>query len=1073
MKTFVLSCLAPLAVFSAGAGEIYLGSRPAVSPDGSWFVFEWADNLWRAPVAGGDARPLFSDGAAYSRPVLSPDGARVAFLCGSDGGEKVFEKDLETERVRQISYHSEGTFPCAYTADGRQLLCCVQRDSVSLDGSFRIALLETGKRAPERLLFDVEAGEPALSPDGGKVLFTRGASRLYRKRMKGSGVPQIWLYDVQAHTFTAVVKRATGSRTPVWRPDGNGFYYTSEQDGAFNLWERDLASGSERQLTFFKDDSVLQPSLSRDGKTIVFRHLFDFYRLHPLDSEPAPEKIELRPVAYAPRPPVKRRRYATLWNNDEAGDAAFAENGLVVAFTAGGDLFVMDSVLREPRLVHGSSLTHERECCFAPDGKTLYYLSDRGDGTDLWKAERADGAKMWWENFSFVKTRLTWDDTNKRNLKVSPDGRRLSWVAGYTSFTIADLDGKTRQTVPASGCSGYAWSGDGKWVALAREDEYQNTDVWIVSAENARAPYNVSRHFRRDVAPAWSPDGKILAFCGERPDAKEQNLFYVWLDPAEEEAAGRAASEAKARETVLKERSGENGKGKNEEGKKEKEREPVKIVFEGLHERVRRLRVYADKPFFSHDSRTLCFQGNGGTFKVKIPDALKPSLFSKTKGDFRAWFPKGDRLCRIVDALPAHKDTALKFSVYQDTDVADYQELGFLTAWGCIRDRYYDPAYHGVDWNAVREKYLLRARNAPSYTVFQRVILMMLGELGSSHLGFKASPASKKEWQRKEVFPSWNVSTAHLGVRFDPAYAGKGWKIKEVFKGSPSEKFKDGLRPGDLLLSLDGRELQSSSDPTEVLNVPEKKFFRARVKTGEGKTCEFTLETQSFEAARVQARDALCRRLREITHSRSGGRFGYLNIEEMKRPCYYRFEEEVFSEGYGRDGLIIDVRGNPGGNIADDLLNILCRKFHCYKAPRGGRAAYPAWLWREPVWTKPLVVLCNGQSGSNSEIFAHAVKTFKRGKLVGETTGGNVITTREMSLLDLGSFRVPFGGNFTLDGTDMEGNGAVPDIPVAEDLNAEAAGRDVQLEAAVDALAAEVAKEAEEHPPVKLRYSGL
>ena len=1066
-----LACVLALGALSAAADDpgetIYLGARPSVSGDGRTFVFEWADNIWIASTEGGKARPLLTGSGIRCWPVISADGGRVVFLSDADGNWKIFEQDIERGTIRQVSFHSESTYPYAYSRDGERLLCTVSRDLADKSGSQRVAYLPVRARGAEEMLFDAEASEPSCSPDGTSILFRRRGEHLYRKRTKGARSGQIWRYDLPTKRYTLLVKRDTDSRTPLWRPDGKGFYYVSGQDGTMNVWERDLETGKERQVTFFKGDNVLHPSLSADGRTMVFRQGFHFHRVDPTAQRPDPKRIDLVPVAYAPRPGARRRLYSSCWNNDREGGLDFCDKGMQFAFTTGGDLFVSDTLVREPRLVHGSSLTHERDCVFSNDGSALYYVSDRGDGSDLWVATCVSTNVQWWESREFVKRRLAGGDEIRRDLKISPDGTRLSWVTIPGGLTIADTNGVPLYTAKSPYCGDYVWSGDSRWLAVSMEDDDSNSDVWIVSADGKTPPYNVSRHNRWDGMPAWSHDGKVLAFVGERDDMKSREMFYLWLDPRDEADADIPRRLRSARAKVSGKKSDETVGGRVK---------PVKIDFHDLYKRVRSTGRRGECPFFSPigktDSRYLCYRAQGATYRLNLLERdAKASQMTSKQGVVRRWYEKEDRLCWSVDSKPAHFNTILEFTARQDTDIADYQELAFRTAWGIIRDRFYDPDYHGVDWGKVREKYLPYARHAASPSVFERVLQMMVGELNASHLGFSRESWNKKEWEKSVSFQSWDYKTAHLGLVYDPEFTGKGWRVKEVVREGAADRAAVGIRPGDVVETLDGRAVSPQMDPTEVLNAPRGKVFAVGVRTGTNAVREVRIKSESFAEVRRKVVNEACEAKRRRVYEASGGRFGYLDIAKMDNASYVQFEKDMFAEGYGKDGLVIDVRDNPGGRIADALLNILCRPEHGITMRRGGsRPGYPAWLMRSPVWRNPVVVLCNEESGSNSEIFSHAIKVLKRGRLVGQPTGGAVIWTRPVKLLDVGEFRMPFSGAFLLDGTDTEGHGAVPDVLVNEDLNAAAKGVDVQLEAAIRVLDEDVRKFKSARKPVKLKY---
>jgi len=1060
--------------------EIYLGINPSVSPDGSFFAFEWKDRVWLAPTEGGIATPLGDGLSADSRPFLSPDGKRVAFLSDRWGTLQLFEAEIDRARLvasgaRQVTFHTESLFPWGYTLDGSEMMAMAYRDDASESASSkrmsrRPILVSMREHRAERLVFDAPAFSPSLSPDGRKVLFTSGMSERgleFRKRhewSKTSYSGDIWMYDRDSGAFTSIVKSRDNCTSPIWTPDGKSFYYLRDTDGVRNLYCRSLETGEERQVTTFKDDHIFCPSLSLDGRTMVFAKGLDLWRIDPTQKSPEARRIALRPAFFDPSEPrFLRRSYIGLDNNGSDGNCTFRDDGKEVAFTAGGDLWVME--LKDegcsPVLVHGSTRTHERDCAFSPDGDTLYYLSDRGDGADVWRAHRVEAKKPWSANTKFTWERLTSDDVCRRKLSVSPDGRLLAWHDLQGRLTFADTNGvvKSVASVSSASCDSYVWSPDGRYVAAALKDSYGNVDVWIMptgggepssagsSADNgAMKPCNISRNYKWDGTPAWSPDGRVIAFSGDRTATGETSyIFYAYLDPADEHAEASGGSVRK---------------------------EPCRPDFATLPDRVRATGVRGYRLMFAPDGRTLAFFSNDKISTIKIPDRMKAEKLIDKNARLVQWLKtkdgKKDRILGTIDNRPSSGDKMFEFDAYQTTDIQDYQELAFLMAWADLRDGFCDPAMHGADWPAVREKYRLAARYAPSWSVFARVIKMMNGELDGSHLGFWAHDIAKKRWSSVPWRRGWRIFTTHLGVRFDRSYEGEGWRVRDVVPRSPADRGADGLMPGDVVVSVDGREVSSGMDYAEVMTGPLPHTYRLKVKRAgteglidrEVKAITFDKARQLLRAADVDAARATVR---------AKGNFGYIAIDAMNTESAAEFADQVFAESFGKDGLVVDVRFNTGGRTADKLIDILCGSRHERILPRG--MAEEGYLMdrvsRPIIAGLPVVVLANERSQSNAEEFAHAMKTLKRAKVVGKETAGDVIATIDVDLLDYGAVRRPRSASFLPDGSDMEGNGAKPDVEVDLTPADIAAGRDPQLDAALDVLAAEVA---ERVPPPPLKY---
>ncbi len=483
--------------------RIQLANDAALTPDGKTLLFAYRGGIWSAPVAGGTARPVTTDSASETDPKVSPDGQTLAFISDRTGSRQVFLMPLAGGTPKQITFHTEGYSLKGWSPDGTQVLVSGVRDHFWRKGD-RLFWMPKEGRTAEVALFDDYGYDPSVSPDGKRILFTREGEQWWRKGYTGSQASQIWMFNTQDKTFTKLLDPAGGARWPLWKADGKGFFYAGGQSGILNLRSYDLETKTDEALTDYKDDAVVFPTLSRDGSTLVFRRLFDLYR-YDTSKKGMPEKIDLVCAPDLELGPTLRRSFSS------AQEVSPSKDGLEIAFISGGDVWVMDTELREPRQVTNTP-EEERDIAFSPSGDAIWFVSDAAGQTDLWKAERSEKEKFWWQNSKFTLSRITDDAHSESQIRFSPEGSKVAFNKNEDLW-VSDAAGKEPKRFRAlRDAAQFDWSPDGKWLVYATGDDDYNSDIWVAPLDGSREPYNLSRHPDNDMSPKWSPDGRMIAF---------------------------------------------------------------------------------------------------------------------------------------------------------------------------------------------------------------------------------------------------------------------------------------------------------------------------------------------------------------------------------------------------------------------------------------------------------------------------------------------------------------------------------------------------------------------------------
>jgi tricorn protease-like protein/C-terminal processing protease CtpA/Prc len=1064
MKNFsFIICLSFLVTLYLNAQSTTLLRHPAINFDGSLISFSYQGDIWTVPAAGGKATRLTIHKAYESNPRFSPDGKQIAFSGLRFGNDDIFVIPSGGGQAKRLTFHSGNDVISSWT-QADKILFSANREFRQLERPSEIYAINPSGGTESRILGTL-GFDPVLSPDGRFMAFVRGdINPIARQAYTGSSNRELWLYDTQKKSYQKLPGFVYNDITPQW-VGNQTLYFLSSNEGTYNLYRLKLdteghAQSKPEKLTNYSDESIRAFSISADGSTAVFERETDFYLMKVGKGDAKKLNIEIS---------ADERWDATEQKvlNKDIENYAVSPNSKLIAFAVRGEIFIREDDKDKSRSVNISNHSYRDVQPVWLSDSTVLFTSDREDcNFDIYMASSSDTSQT--NIFKTLKhkiIRCTRTATDETDLTISPDGKKISFIRGRGTLIVADINANGSIVNEKilndhwDAASEVVWSPDSKWLSYSQEDLYFNREVFIQPADNTSKPVNVSMHPRSDRHPYWSADGSKLGFISERSAGRSEDVWFVWLKKEDWE---------KSMQDWL---DGENSEPQDEfKPKQEKDKKgvsEVKIDFDKIHERIVQVTnfpgnesdfvISKDGESFYYITSSTSAKGrdlysikwDGKNLKEITKGGADPSGLWIDKDGKNIYFSKSGTLGRMDTKSNATEN--LPFAAKMKIDYAAERNQIFDEAWRTIRDGFYDPHFHGYDWNKLKAKYRNRCIYASTENDFRDMFNLMLGELNASHMGLTVPDRSDTQ---KET-------TGLLGAELMPV--SEGMMVSLIIPETPSDKGKDKLTKGDIITAVNGQTINRDENFYNLLNGLANEKVVLTVTNREKKTSEVVVRLT--ESIVNQLYKSWVDNRKKLVDQYSGGRLGYIHIKSMDFPSFEVVERDFTAAGYGKEGLIIDVRYNGGGSTTDYLMAILNYKQHAYTIPRGAsdnpekdklkftnyyptgeRLVYAAWM-------KPSIALCNEGSYSNAEIFSHAYKSLGIGKLVGIPTNGSVISTGGKVLMDGSFVRLPSRMWFTkATNKNQELGPAVPDIMVENDPNWLETGVDNQLKVAAEEL---------------------
>lgn len=1095
-------CAAPLR-----AEPVTYARNLSLSPDGAALAFSWAGDIWTVPTTGGTARRLTIHPAREASPVWSHDGQQIAFSSDRYGSDNVYVMSVNGDRIRRLTFSDRPETPTDFSPDNLHVYFH-SRKAGEVPWLARVYRVPVEGGAAQRVM-ECGATDARVSPDGASLVFTRGGSRWWRTGYRGAANWDIWSYKLNAPNVDRAFSRWTTfegtDASPMWNRDGSGIYFLSDRGGLHDVWYQPPA-GAARQITQVTGDRVREFAVSADESTLAYAK-WDRVLVMTLPNGYARE-IEIDAATDHPSDRYERKS----WSSD-ADELEASPKGDEIAIVLYGEIFVTSTEENKPTRRVTESPARDRHVVWSPDGKALYFISDRDGQEDVYRATSAeDPPKALSQSLRFKIDRVTDNPAFEQNPRVSPDGKSLAFVRGLGSLIVRDLkSGEEKTLVSGFNWPTYQWSPDSRWIAYEIEDAEYNPDVWIVSADGEKPATNISRHPDSDGNPQWSADGKLLAFASQR-EGQNVDIYVAYLSPS--------LYELSESEMYAYFEQAEKDVGK---------REPLKKCVASGAIQLAGAAAAAETPDKPADDKTPESEEGGDSIEKRLRALLKEFLEDEKKEK-----KDDDKKTDEVDR-PWDLDTAylrLKRVVSLPGDQTSYAMAPSGAEFVFVSRHDGDPAAYYIKWNGKDQKQAISG--AVGALHFQldgkRVFYLKGGTPGSAKANgsdakthkFAARMRIDRQAQAAQKFDDaarmlglrfyhptlkgldWAALTdkyrdlaltthtdaelgeifdqlqghlngshlgyrnsatgggerlGYLGLEFDPAYAGPGLRISRVTPYGPADRAESKLRVGDVVLSVNGTPVGPARGIEETLidTVDQELILRVQpVAAADDEKPKPETDVVIRPIGGAEFRDleyeAWVAANRRYVEENSGGRVGYVHIRGMDEGSFNVFERDLYAAAHGKDGLIVDVRNNGGGWTADWVMAVLNVRRHAYTIGRGGEPGYPQGRLIFYSWPKPATMMCNQFSYSNAEIVSHAFKNLKRGPLVGMTTWGAVISTGAYPLIDGSMIRMPFRGWYTLpDKVDMEDAGAEPTVKVEETPADEQAGRQPQLDAAIRA----------------------
>ncbi|NJD20665.1 MAG: peptidase S41 [Gemmatimonadetes bacterium] len=1025
-------------------------------------AFAYAGDLWVARRDGSDVRRLTTHMGVESNPRFSPDGSRIAFSGEYDGNMDVFVIPAEGGVPVRLTWHPGPDLVQDFTPDGSAVLFTSPR-AVFTGRYQQLFLVPVAGGFPEQLPVP-NASKAAFSPDGSKIAYTP----LYEafnewKNYRGGTVSRIWLYDRRTHAVQEIPQPEgrCNDTDPMWI--GDQVYFRSDRNGEFNLFSFAPASGAVRQLTTFQDFPVV--AANAGGGAILFEqagwlHLFDpaSARATRLQVGVAADLIETRP------------RFASGARFIRAAD--LSPSGARAVFEFRGEIVTVPAEKGDPRNLTQTTGAHERGPAWAPDGRSVAYVSDsKGeyelriapqDGRGEARAIPLEGAGCY------------------EDLKWSPDGKWITYTDNAWGLYLLEVaTGRTRK-IAAEPIYGpvktlhHAWAPDSRWVAYTLSTTANFKEVHLYSLEEGRS-HLVTDGLSDVTEPVFDAGGKYLYFAASTDAGPVREWFALSGQDMEATNALYLAVLAKGVPSPLAKESDEEAKAGAAAGAAET---PVTVDFEGIRDRILSIPLpvayYSDlqagpagKLYYLKSPRAGGSFGapSGGSSLARFSlDGRKEEVLLENASSFVLSADRKKVLVAtggnwIIAGADAKIDATKGRLAVADIQVrvepgTEWKQI-FDEAWRINRDWFYDPGMHGADWPAMKAKYAAFLPHVTTRADLNRVMGWMISEMAVGHHRVGGGDF---------LFDPPAVSGGLLGAdyeiaqgryRFAKVYGGLNWNPE---LRSPLTEPGVDVHAGEYLLAVDGVELRAPENLYSRFENTAGKIVRITVGPNPDGTGGRTVEVVPIvQEATLRNRDWVEGNLRRVEEA-TKGRVAYVYLPNTSTQGHQYFKRYFFPQS-DKQAVIVDERFNGGGLAADYYIDILRRGYLSSWAMRyGADIKTPA-----AAISGPKVMIVDETAGSGGDYLPWMFKNLGLGPLVGKRTWGGLVGTLGFPvLMDGGSVTAPNFAIWTEEGGFIvENEGVAPDIEVEQTPAEVVAGRDPQLERAIQ----EVLKLLDADPP--------
>lgn len=1075
------ACFLLLLLTLAGGAQTKLLRFPDIH--GNRIVFVHAGDIWTVSDQGGRAIRLTAHPGLELFPKFDPTGRWIAFTGQYDGDEQVYVVPAEGGEPRQLTYYP-ARGPLAprwgydhhvygWTPDGKRVLFRSTRDYWKA-GSGKLYTVSMEGGLPTALPIP-ESGAGALSPDGKRIAY----SPLFRdfrtwKRYQGGWAQDLYLFDLDSNRAQQITDHIRTDRDPMWI--GDDVYFVSDRDGVLNLYRYNTGTKETEQVTSEKTWDVRWPA-SDSARRIVYELNGELSVYDAATRNSRSVSIEVPSDGVARRP----RRVSADGNIE---DYALSPQGRRAVFSARGDIFTVPAEKGPTRNLTKSSDAHDRLPAWSPDGRKISFVSDQSGEEQVYVVDQAGGVpEQLTQGVRGRLYRLAWSPDSKRIAFSDKEGK--AYVLETASREVRQIADEPRGRI-----DDYRWSPRGGYLAFTVSVASRMNSVFIWESATGTVRQVGGDRFN-EYNPAWDPKGEYLYFLSDREYSplisttewnfatnRQTGIFALALrndteHPFPPESDEAEVSDAEGEEPEAKSES-EDGEADAESDTKSED--PIHIDFEGLAGRVARVPVPADNySRLATIEKSLLvvrdpafYYGRTSDLKaeLKIFDIEERELKAVTEAGAYALSDDGKKLLvrqgrsfKLFDAKPAAKDPKTLSTAGMELDLvpAEEWETIFDEVWRRYRDFFYVENMHGYDWDAIRDRYRPWLAHVRHRSDLNYVIGEMIAELNVGH-----AYISGGDYELPER-PGVALMGADLELDADAGL----YRIGRILQGqneeaeyrAPLTEIGVDAREGDYLLAIDGEEIRAGENPYRLLRYkasrPVELTLNDRPATDGARKVVYRPVSDESNLRYLAWVEGNARTVAEATD----GRVGYLHIPDMSSSGISEFIKWYYPQ-MRKDGLVVDVRSNGGGNVSQMLIERLSRKL---LGTRFARTIDDFRTYPNEVFLGRLVCLLNENSASDGDIFAARFKQAGLGPLIGKRSWGGVIgITSHGPLMDGGDIRVPQFATNDLEGNwIIEGHGVDPDIVVENDPESLIAGRDPQLERGIE----EVLRLIRENPP--------